>query len=116
MKLMCAKCEQEKDSSQFANGEQRRKGYRRCRVCVSEDARRWREKNPGYVANRTPEQQARYLATQRERNATRDQRVRNADAWFRYRYGLTLAEVDAMIQEQGGVCAICYKPETKVDP
>lgn len=32
------------------------------------------------------------------------------------KYGLTQAEYDQMLADQGGVCAICKKPETKVDP
>lgn len=41
---------------------------------------------------------------------------KSADHWYRYRYGLTVEQVDAMIEEQGGLCAICLSPETKMDP
>ena len=33
---------------------------------------------------------------------------------LRYEYGLTVAEYDAMLDAQGGVCAVCGKPETRV--
>jgi hypothetical protein len=34
---------------------------------------------------------------------------------LQYRFQLTQAEYDAMLQDQGGVCAICKQPETAMD-
>lgn len=43
----------------------------------------------------------------RDMPATRDRHLRNT-------YGITLAEYEAMLHAQGGVCAICREPEGQV--
>lgn len=107
--LVCAKCETSKPSGEFTNGEQRRLGYRRCRACVAEYNREHNKRRPPRVL--TEEQKER----QREAGRRKDP-ARVADYWFRYRYGLTLVQVEAMAEEQGGLCAVCCQPETKTDP
>jgi Recombination endonuclease VII len=36
------------------------------------------------------------------------------DYYFQYAYGISLAEYDAMVAAQCGLCAVCGEPETKV--
>ena len=42
------------------------------------------------------------------------ERDRNEKLWRRFR--LTTSDYEAMLESQGGVCALCKKPETVVDP
>lgn len=111
--LLCAKCKQTKPSSDFTNGEQRREGYRRCRACVSATNQAYQKTRPAQKrrADMTSEELERYRGYDRARSPRQ-----NADSWFRYRYGLTVDQIDTMIEEQYGLCAICNRPETKVDP
>jgi hypothetical protein len=110
--LSCYKCKQIKASSEFTNAQQRKGGGRRCRPCIADYNREYQKtRPPRRRVDMTPEQ----VELRRQHDRGRDPAV-VADRWFRYRYGLTVAEVDAMIEEQGGVCAICCQPETRVDP
>jgi len=75
----------------------------KCKPCRAEYQRQ-------RYATWTPEQKAATRARQRE------WRERNPDAeriWkLQARYGLTVAQYDAMVAEQNGLCAICREPET----
>jgi hypothetical protein len=42
-----------------------------------------------------------------------DQRIRNLRSTRAFRRGVTGVEYDAMLERQGGVCAICHQPETR---
>lgn len=100
----CPACGKLKSGDQFYasrwKGEQR--GCGSCKDCVRAQARR-----------RYKENHDEYLTKARKRNARYSER-RSTSARIRHlkrNYGLTLREYETMLTEQGGVCAICQKPE-----
>jgi hypothetical protein len=60
----------------------------RCKECMSFLSRQWHRDNPG----RSVSQKRRHL--------------------LKVHYGITVADYDRMLREQGGVCAICGKAPT----
>lgn len=73
--------------------------------------RKWREANPEkvrearrrhYEKNKTA-----LLAKQKERRQSPEYADKHRNNKFRSQYGISVAERDAMLAAQGGVCAIC---------
>lgn len=84
----CTKCDEEHPLDQFPPVVVRGRRYvgSWCRPCKLQQTREWRQANPGH--------HRKYA--------------------LRYRYGLTEAQYEEMVQAQGGVCAICReRPLTK---
>jgi hypothetical protein len=50
------------------------------------------------------------------RRWTKEHSERRRDISLRSRFGIGLDEYNAMLSAQSGVCAICRRPETRVDP
>ncbi len=69
-----------------------------CRKRYAED--------PEYRKKQCERQRAYWAAHKDERNARRRGRV---EAYLRRRYGMSLADRDALLARQGGVCGICKK-------
>lgn len=42
-------------------------------------------------------------------------KLRDRGRYLRRTYGITLEEYQRMLEEQGGVCAICERPETRMN-
>lgn len=78
-------------------------GYKRCKECINGYQRDWRS---------DPEVRERDNAKSRARNAKDPSAQRNRQ--LKSQFGIDLAAVEAKESEQGGVCAICRKPETAV--
>ena len=72
-------------------------GYWRCRVRYQESARKWREAHASELAD--------YMSTWRVMN--RERRRAYAYGW---RYGMAKGKHDALLETQGGLCAICDIP------
>lgn len=90
----CTRCKRTKLIDAFGPNRRCRGGKsRRCRVCEAARQRRWTRANPGRWKGRDPL----YF---------REKKLRRT-------YGLSLADYEQMLLSQGGVCAICGRPEQR---
>jgi hypothetical protein len=119
--LQCGYCKQMLPSTSFNNTEQRKGAGRKCRPCWADYMRDYRARNPDrnrVYAQRyrdKPETKEKMKRRDHLRRSTEEGKLATANRWFKYRYGLTLQDVESMIEAQDGLCAICGKPETKID-
>ena len=115
--LPCARCEHVKSVSEFpvttARGKKQYWSY--CRSCRNDDARDRRQAAP-----------EKYHARERSYYRENQERIReNARRWrtpeklraamLRKLYGLTVESYTALLEKQGGMCAICKKTSSGVD-
>ena len=92
----CTKCKAEKPVAEFWPDRRRASGLMaRCKACKTADAREYRAACPDYHKE----------AYAKSREATRERHLVR-------KYGVTLADYDAMLKAQGGKCAICWAPES----
>lgn len=70
----------------------------------------WREPR---ICTSSPEARAQAAAFSREWYRANTDKARNGK--FLQVFGITLAQYDAMLESQSGVCLICQKPETRID-
>lgn len=103
----CTKCGTEKELSEFQpDPRYRHKHKTHCRTCVNAYERSRRAK-PGPLRDKA-------LAKSREWNS---QAAESGYFWQQHllkKYGLTRADYEQLEVEQGGVCAICSRPESDV--
>lgn len=92
----CSRCKEERSLDAFWVERRRNKPKSVCKFCAADAAREWRRNNP--TAERV-----RYS---RERVAVRERHLIR-------KYGVSLAQYDAMLKVQDGKCAICMAPEAE---
>lgn len=92
--IICTGCKIEKSKDCFGFDRRRSRLMRRCKECRTAAARAWRKSRPDYEKQRY---QAEKVST-RERHLVR-------------KYGVDLSAYNALLEKQGGKCAICDAPE-----
>lgn len=113
----CSKCGEVKPLNEYYAMRGMRDGHRNdCIECNKAAKRERHARNPERYRERArqwaddnPERRAAYQAEYRQRPEVKR---RARDAYFLRTYGVTAADVDAMLEDQSGGCAICgRKPD-----
>ena len=96
---VCSKCNKRKHLNKFPKRPSAKDGHNtQCLVCYNAQKAAWRAKN-----------------YERDRDNKRGYRTKNPDRIrdtnLKQKYGISLAEYNDILEQQGGVCAICSKPE-----
>ena len=108
----CTKCGELKPHDEFYAAKGTRDGLRGdCKTCHSRRGRAWyaanRERSIAYVKKWQQDNKERVNAYRRARNATRRREIR--EGHLKRTFGLTLADYEAILEAQGGGCAICQE-------
>lgn len=108
----CSRCDRTKPLSEFSIKKDG-KPHAWCKTCAAEHARTWYRENQqrARAARQDWYENNRERANARMREYKRE-RPRQYKAYRLKEFGLTLEDFDRMLDEQGGVCAICRRPPT----
>lgn len=92
----CYTCKCDKEESEFNRNRSRRDGlHTHCKICSAGRLRKWRQENPEAQNKWRQENPESYRRSQ-----------------YKKKYGLALEQYNQMLTDQGGVCAICNRPES----
>lgn len=125
--MTCCTCRVMKPVDDFHRASNRPNGrYPSCKRCKAEREKRRRDdRTPEQIERDKARSRAKYLANreavlERQRLAyplKREQHRRSGkNRYLKRNYGLTLEKYEALLADQGGVCAVCRKPEWNVHP
>ena len=111
----CSKCAVTKPLDSFYRMKATRDGRRpECKKCFDARRRRWYEKNRDReIARVRSWQRANPERVKAWARKSRDKRLKKLrEIHLRNKFGLTPLEYDALLNVQGGVCALCEQPPT----
>ena len=98
----CSKCGTTKPIEEFSKSKNCAGGYRsQCRPCRSAIIKQWK-KDTGWKPKPEAVQKKKETRVYKPRNS----RLNNLSS----KYGITIDHYDAILQRQGGTCALCQKP------
>jgi hypothetical protein len=112
----CSKCGQSKAVTEYYAAKGTRDGLRgECKACFAARAKRWYSANREHAIARVKQWQLdnpeRVKATRRVIRERRKDIDR--DLHLQRKFGIGTAEYEALLEAQGGVCAICGRPPRK---
>ena len=103
----CSKCGEWKPLLAYSPRKEGKRFMSRCKTCRAEDRKRDRAANP--------EHHREILRKSRKKHHKEYLYYRARRSHLSVNFGLSLQEYDALEAAQGGLCAICQKPETAMD-
>jgi hypothetical protein len=108
----CKKCGAAKSSEAFYKASTARDGLRpECIDCAKAYRRKWYEANREAAIRRTlkwrDDNRDRYDDYRAEYRQRPERKRKMRDLYYRRTFGISADDVDALIEVQGGVCAIC---------
>lgn len=103
---VCTKCKRKKSLKDFHRDKYHRDGYCTwCKVCRRAYTAKWRRANKEHVL--------RYSKNYYHANPKRANEM-NRRCNIKRKFGLTSEQYDIMFKNQGGCCAICEQPQSKL--
>jgi hypothetical protein len=115
----CSKCGELKDRREFSKDKRYKDGlYPSCRACKNATYKPYYQSNRAEIQTKKLGQYYDNLEHNRKRSLDyyydhrEEASIRNRSYYLKTKFGITLEQYQEMFDAQGGVCAICGKPET----
>lgn len=110
----CSKCGETKPKSEFGKKKGSKDGLKgQCYACTALERKEYVARNPEKAAEASRKSASKWQKEHRVKSSANKQKYKKdhpdktRDGYYRRTYGITLADYDQMLVDQGGVCKIC---------